>query len=104
MDAVMSSHWTDPERGLAYIALAMAEYDDSEFLELMSAGLLEDMLQDPSPELLGRVVAEARKTARFRWMLGIPFKHAIPDRVWARLEGLTIADVDTTPLPPPPSA
>jgi hypothetical protein len=104
MDAVMSAHWDDPERGLAYVVLAMAEYDDPEFLALMSAGLLENLLQDPEPELLSRIAAEARKTARLRWMLGIPFRHAIPDRVWERIKDYVIEDVDRTPLPPPPVA
>jgi len=34
-----------------------------------AAGLLEDLLRDPMPELLDRVVAEGRKTPGFRWML-----------------------------------
>ena len=103
MDAVMSAHWHDPERGLAYVMLAMAEYDDPEFLGLMSAGLLEDLLQDPTLEFVDRIAAEARKTARLRWMLGVPFKHAIADWVWDRFGNLVVEDVDNTPLPPAPS-
>src|SRR5215217_4013728 len=79
VDAVMCAHWDDPDRGLAYVVLAMAEYDDPEFLSLMSAGLLENLLQNPTPEFVDSVATEARKTARFRWMLGIPFRHAIPE-------------------------
>jgi hypothetical protein len=104
MDAVMTAHWHDRERGLAYVMLAMAEYDDPDFLGLMSAGLLEDLLQEPDPEFVDRIAAEARKTTRLRWMLGIPFRHAIADWVWDRLRGLVVEDVDNTPLPPAPTA
>ena len=104
MDSVMTADWHDPDRGLAYLALAMAEYDDPDFLGLMSAGLLENLLQDPTPEFLERIATEARKTVRFRWMLGIPFRHAIPDPVWQKIKDFVIKDVDNTPLPPRPSA
>lgn len=104
MDAVMCAHWPDPDRGLAYLALAMAEYDDPEFLGVMAAGLLENLLQDPTAEFLERIATEARKTERFRWMLGIPFRHAMPDRVWEKIEDYVIKDVDGTPLPPRPFA
>ena len=104
IDAVMTAHWHDPERGMAYVVLAMAEYDDADFLGVMSAGLLEDLLQEPSSEFVDRIAVEARKTARLRWMLGVPYRHAIQDWIWDRLEGLVVEDVDNTPLPPAPCA
>ena len=64
MDAVMDAHYDNPERGLAYIALAIAKYDEADFIGLMAAGLLEDLLHKPNPELLERIVDEARKNAR----------------------------------------
>ena len=94
----------DPDRALAYLVLAMAEYDDADFLGVMAAGLLENLLQRPTPDVLNRVANEARKTARLRWMLGIPFRHAIPDWVWEKINDFVIVDVDNTPLPPRPSA
>ena len=104
MNFVMAAHWDDPERGFAYVILAMAEYDDPNFLGLISAGLLEDLLQSPTPELLERISAEARKTERFRWMLGIPYRHAISDRVWASFGKYVIDDRRGKPLPPRPFA
>ena len=102
MDAVMDAYSDDPERGLAYVVLAMAEYEDADFLGLMSAGLLENLLQDPTPDLLDRIATEARKTARMRWMLGIPYRHAISARAWQKIKDYVIQDVDGTPLPPAP--
>ena len=104
IDAIMTVDRHDPDKGLAYLAIAMAEFDDPEFLAVMSAGLLENLLQDPSPEFLGRIVDEARKTERFRWMLGIPFRHAIPDRVWNEIEAYVIPDREGSTLPPAPKA
>lgn len=77
---VMEAHWDDPDRGLAYVALAMGKYDDRDFLGVMAAGLLEDLLGDPTSEMLERIVEEARKTARFRWMLSGVYLHSIAER------------------------
>lgn len=70
---------SDPDRSLALVAVAMAEYDDPHFLGLMAAGPLEDILQfNPySADLAQRIRDEARKTARFRWMLSGVWLHAI---------------------------
>jgi hypothetical protein len=62
---------SDADRSLALVALAMTEYDDPAFLGLVAAGPLEDILvfRPYSEELAQRILDEARKTARFRWML-----------------------------------
>lgn len=104
MEAVMCAHWGDPEIALAYVVLAMAEYDEPDFLGSMSAGLLEDLLRQPTREFLDRIITEARKTARFRWMLSIPYPHAMPDWVWERVKEFVLEDVDNVPLPPRPVA
>lgn len=99
---VMDAHRDDPERGLSYVALAMATYDDREFLGVMAAGPLEDLLQDPTPELLDRIVAEARKTPRFRWMLSGVWLHAIAERVRGSIENAVGSSRLEQPLPEPP--
>jgi hypothetical protein len=99
---VMEAHLDDPVRGLAYLALAMGRYDDRDFLGVMAAGLLEDLLRDPTPDLLDRIIAEARKTPRFRWMLSGVWLHAIAERV-RRPVALAVGDYQLEqPLPPRP--
>lgn len=79
--AILDSY-ADPEEALAYVVLAASRTDDGLFLAMMGAGPLEDMLCDPCDEILARVVAEARKSARFRWLLNVPFKIAVSERTW----------------------
>ena len=105
-DEVMASAHKDPEIALALVILAAANFDDPEFLRLMAAGTLEELLRKPSQDMLDRIIAEARKTERFRWMLSAVYNHAIePEDV-----RLAISDVvgklscETDPLPPRPFA
>lgn len=79
---IISCHFDDPEKSFAYVIIAVSQSDDAKFLGLMGCGNLEDVLCDPSPDLLQRIVAEARKSARFRWLLSHPFKVAIAERAW----------------------
>lgn len=67
----------DPDIGLAIVVLAAAMFDDPQFLFVMAAGPLQDILRHYRREIVDRVVAEARKNARFRWMLTGVFLHAI---------------------------
>jgi hypothetical protein len=78
IDAVMLSA-DDPNNAFAYLALATHMFDEPAFLMFMAAGPLENLLGDAPPEVLGRIVAEARKSARFRWMLTGVFLHAISE-------------------------
>jgi hypothetical protein len=100
--AVMEAHWDDPERGLAYLAIAMSKYDDPSFLGVMAAGLLEDLLRDPTLELLERIVVEARKTPRFRWMLSGVWLHSIAERARAPVAEAVGDFRIEQPLPPRP--
>jgi hypothetical protein len=79
---VMSCFRDDPDKALAYVILAASRTDDAAFLCFMGCGPLEDVLHDPSPDLLERIVEEARKSERFRWLLSNPFKVAIAPRAW----------------------
>ena len=99
--AVMDAY-QQPERGMAYLALAMSRYDDPHFLGVMAAGLLEDLLHDPSPELLDRIIAEARKTPRFRWMLSGVWLHAIAERARMAVKEAAGGWELEQPLPPRP--
>lgn len=84
--AIHSCSHDDPEKALAYIAIAASRVDDAAFLRLIGCGMLEDVLHDPSAELLERIIAEARKSARFRWLLSNPFKVAVAERAWEAIE------------------
>jgi hypothetical protein len=87
---IMTCHFDDPEKALAYVVIAASQSDDAAFLGYLGCGPLEDILHNPSPELLERIVAEARKSARFRWLLSNPFKVAIAPRAWEAIEKFRI--------------
>jgi hypothetical protein len=101
LGAIADASLDDPDKTFAYVMLAVSRYDDADFLGFVAAGPLENMLVDPSPEILKRTKAEARKTPRFRWMISIPFRHALAPRALAALQDLMI-DGDNEPLPPAP--
>jgi hypothetical protein len=71
---IVTCHHDDPEKALAYVVIAASRSDDPRFLGYFGCGPLEDVLRDPSPELLDRIVAEAGKSARFRWLLSHRFR------------------------------
>jgi hypothetical protein len=87
---IVTCHHDDPEKALAYVVIAASRSDDPRFLGYLACGPLEDVLRDPSPELLERIVAEARKSARFRWLLSHPFQVAVADRAWDAIEKFRI--------------
>ncbi|MEG3148050.1 hypothetical protein U1839_25660 [Sphingomonas sp. RT2P30] len=95
---VVTCHHEDPEKALAYVILGASRSDDAGFLGLLGCGPLEDVLRDPSPELLGRVVAEARKSARFRWLLSNPFKVAVTEQAWEAIAPFRITGPHEEPL------
>lgn len=94
----------DPEKALAYVTLAAARSDDAGFLALLGCGPLENLLGAPSEELIERVVAQARKSARFRWLLSHPFKVAVSASAWQAIEKFRVAGSHEEPsldeLPP----
>jgi len=98
----------EPDRGLALVMLAAASYDEPEFLGVVAAGLLEDLLVHDSQcddAFFRRILEEAQKTARFRWMLsGVWTYSAEPTRAAALKEavGETLMD-EGYPLPPRPT-
>jgi len=98
----------DPDWRLAFVALVMAEYDDPSFLGLVAAGPLEDLMQfqSYSEETLARILDEARKTPRFRWMLSGVWLHAIhPEYAAALPEAMGDMSLDRgDPVPPRPWA
>jgi hypothetical protein len=94
----------DRETALALVSLAAATYDEASYLGLLAAGPLENILYDPDPQMLNRIVAEARKTLRFRWMLSGVWLHAIhPNNVAAIKTAVGDMSMDRNdPLPPRP--
>jgi hypothetical protein len=103
--AVMDSPRDDPELAISFVILAAATYDDPKFVGLMAAGVLEDLLQAPSENMLRRLLDEARKTARIRWMLSIVYLHAIPSSdVRSAIEGAIGDMTGDDPIPPKPWA
>jgi hypothetical protein len=83
---IVTCSFDDPEKALAYVIIAASQSDNASFLGLMACSNLEDVLREPTSELLERIIAEARMSARFRWLLSHPFKVAVADEVWEAIE------------------
>ncbi|MCY7280189.1 MAG: hypothetical protein LH610_04705 [Sphingomonas bacterium] len=105
LGAITTAYFQDPEKTLAYVILAAANFDDPKFLGFVAAGSLEHLLNNPSAEMLGRILTEARKAPRFRWMLSGVWLHAIAEDarkpVVDAIGGWTL---DNQTLPPRPWA
>lgn len=103
-DEIITCYHDDPEKALAYVILGASRSDHPQFLGSLGCGPLESILEHPSTELLERIVAEARKSARFRWLLSHPFKVAIAPRAWEAIERFRITGPHEEPpydkLPP----
>lgn len=101
---IISCYHDYPEKAFAYVILGASRSDDAGFLSALGCGPLEDVLDDPSADLLDRIVAEARKSVRFRWLLSNPFKVAIAPRSWEAIERFRITGPNEEPagdkLPP----
>ncbi len=101
---IISCYHDDPEKAFAYVILGASRSDHPGFVGGLGCGPLEDVLEDPSEELLARVVAEARKSARFRWLISNPFKVAVATRAWDAIEKFRITGPHEEPpadkLPP----
>ena len=101
---IVTCHHDDPGKALAYVALAASRSDDPAFLGYLACGPLEDVLRDPSFGLLERIVAEARKSARFRWLLSHPFQVAVSENAWEAIEKFRLTGPHEEPsedtLPP----
>jgi len=101
---ILVCHFDDPEKALAYVVLAASRTDDADFLCLMGCGPLENVLDDPSSELLDRIVAQARKSPRFCWLLSCPFEVAVAERAWKAIKQFRITGPHEEPpldaLPP----
>ena len=102
LDTWMELGYADPDRALASVMIAAASYGSPASLGMVAAGILEDLLREPSPEMLDRVFAEARKTARLRWMLAIVYPHAMSPVAWQKLEPLLSGISGDDPLPAAP--
>jgi hypothetical protein len=103
----------DRDRSLALVALAMASSDDEEFLIGVACGLLESTLSHApaidkiplSAEFLERIVVEARRTPRFRWILSAMWTTGMPQHeVKVIADAVAGASCETDPLPPRPFA
>jgi hypothetical protein len=47
---------------------------------------LEDALYGASPALMKRIVAEARRSRRFRWLLSCPYRIAMGEAAWEQIK------------------
>lgn len=103
-EEIVSCHHDNPEKALAYIALAGWRSDDPGFLGFMGNGLLEGVLMSPSALSLGRVVAEARRSARFRWILSHTWEGMVDEVAWGEIAQYRISSPREPPadetLPP----
>ena len=80
----------DPNKALTYVVLGASRSDHPGFIACLGCGPLEDILREPSEEMIQRIVAEARKSARFRWLLSHPFKVAVSEAAWLAIERFRI--------------
>jgi hypothetical protein len=78
-------------------------YDDEDFLFYVAAGPLEDVLRKPSRKTVDRVVAEARRNVRFRWMLTGMFLHAISQDARAHIVEAIGSITEADPMTPRPA-
>lgn len=103
-DEIISCYHDDPEKAFAYVILGASRSDHPGFLRALACGPLEDVLRAPSEDLLERVVAEARRSVRFRWLLSHPFKVAVAAKAWDAIEKFRITGQHEEPpaeqLPP----
>ena len=83
---ILDSHWEDIEKALAYVVLGANRSDDPDFVNLLGCGTLEDILRNPTDEMLDRIVAEAKRSPRFRWMLNSPYEVAVSKTAWKAIE------------------
>jgi hypothetical protein len=83
---ILDSHRENVEKALAYVVLGANRSDDPDFVNLLGCGTLEDILRNPTDETLDRIVAEARRSPRFRWMLNSPYKVAVSETAWNAIE------------------
>ncbi len=103
-DRFMDSYHAEPEVGIAFVMIAAAEYDDVQFLGLVAAGLLENLLCDGSTEITQRILVEARKSARLRWMLSGVWYDSVPPETAAAAQKLIGSMMQGDVLPPRPEA
>ena len=96
---ILDSHYEDVEKVLAYVVLGASRSNNPDFVNLLGCGTLENLLENPSAEMIARIVAEARKFARFRWMLSSPFKVAVSEAAWRAIEPFRITGPHEEPPP-----
>ena len=99
---VLSSFYGDDEKSLSYVVIAAARSNDARFLGFLGATLLENVVDDPSPVLLDRIVAEACRSARFQWLLDCPLQIAFSPLAWEALKGFRMRRSDLSPYEPLP--
>jgi hypothetical protein len=83
---LQSCYHDDPDKALAYVVIGASRSDDASFVGFLGCGPLEDLLHSPSDHMLDRIVAEARRSTRFRWLLSNPFKVAVSEAAWQAIE------------------
>jgi hypothetical protein len=96
---IVDSDHEDVEKALAYIVLGAYRSDDANFVNFLGCSILEDVLRNPSERMIERIVAEARRSPRFRWMLSSPFKVAVSDAAWRAIEQFRITGPHEEPSP-----
>ncbi len=94
----------DLDRGLALVVLASDTFDEPEFLGLVSAGLLENLLDAATDEFLARVLNEARRSPRFFWLLSGVWRNSMAPSHAAAVKSLVGDHGFHDPLPPRPTA
>ena len=87
---VIDADARDPDKALAYVAIALDRTDDPDFIGFMGASVLENALEVSDPKFLARVIMEAMKNRRFQWMLSFPYRVAISEPAWEAIKSFRI--------------
>lgn len=75
--------YEDPETLWDVIRLALdASQDETEVIEVLAAGPLEDLLVHHGAEFIERVEQEARRNPRFAHLLGGVWQSSMADDLW----------------------
>jgi hypothetical protein len=75
----------DPERALAIVLEVLKAEANPNMLSYLAAGPLEDLI---TLETIDMIEAEAKRSERFRWLLGGVWYNTAPDELKARLDAI----------------
>jgi hypothetical protein len=74
-----------PLLGFQFVLAVLTQTQDPALLALLAAGPLEDILAKHGPAFIDQVENEARRSPRFRHLLGGVWQNSMADIIWHRV-------------------